>query len=150
MASKQNTNDKKLDCIYAQQEVLENYMDLFKNLPMFTRNIMGEVPDMYGLYCEEEITESEVLDDKDKYINLLLSFIDFMWREMQTDYDNLEDVAERLLDDEYLHMVKACLMKHTSNGEIAIDKECEDCTCPDCFISCEMMSKSANRQKEVQ
>lgn len=83
-------DSKRLDCIYAQQEILENYIGLFRNLPRVTRNIMGEVPDVYGLYCEDEITESELLDDKDKYINLLLSFMDYMWREMQTDYDTLE------------------------------------------------------------
>ena len=71
-------------------------MDLFKNLPHITKNVMGEVPDTYGRYCEEEITEDDLLEDKDKYINLLLSFIDFMWREMQTDYDKLDDKADGL------------------------------------------------------
>lgn len=98
-------DSKRLDCIYAQQEILENYMDLFRNLPPITRNIMGEVPDTYGLYCEEEITEDEITESKDKYISLLLSFIDFMWREMQTDYDNLEDKAYGLLISKNAEMV---------------------------------------------
>ena len=89
-------DSKRLDCIYAQQEILENYMDYFKNLPMITRNIMGEVPDIYERYCEDEITEDELFDDKDKYTNLLLSFINFMWTEMQTDYDKFDDKADGL------------------------------------------------------
>ena len=91
-------DSKRLDCIYAQQEILENYMDLFKNLPHLTKNVMGEVPDIYGQYCEGEITEDELTNTQDKsnYIYLLLSFIDFMWREMQTDYDKLDDKADGL------------------------------------------------------
>lgn len=87
----------KLDCIYSQLDVLDNYMDIFKNLPMLTRNIMGEAPDTYGLYCEGEITESDILKDKDKYITMLLSFMNFMWSEMQSDYDKLEDEAIQIL-----------------------------------------------------
>ena len=89
-------DSKRLDCIYAQQELLENYMSLFRNLPNVTKNVMGEVPDIYELYCEERITESELLNDKDKYISLLLSFIDFMWTEMQTDYDSFDNKADGL------------------------------------------------------
>lgn len=89
-------DSKRLDCIFAQQEILENYRDLFRNLPHVTKNVIGEVPDIYGLYCEGEITESELLDNKDKYINFLLSFIDFMWNEMSRDYDNLDYKADGL------------------------------------------------------
>lgn len=89
-------DSKRLSQILAQQEVLENYMDLFRNLPHITKNVIGEVPDIYGQFCEEEITEEELLKDKDKYIALLLSFINFMWTEMQTDYDKFEEKVDGL------------------------------------------------------
>jgi hypothetical protein len=84
-------DDKRLEALMSQQEVLDLYMSYFRNLPHITKNIIGEVPDIYGQYCEGEITEDEMLEDKDKYINMLLSFINFMWTEMQADYDSFEE-----------------------------------------------------------
>ena len=89
-------DSKQLDALFAQQEVLENYMDLFKNSPNITKNLMGDAPDIYGQYCEEEITEDELIEDKDKYINLLLSFIDFMQSEMQADYNAFDKKIDGL------------------------------------------------------
>lgn len=57
---------------------------------------MGDAPDVYEQYCEEEITEDELLEDKDKYINLRLSFINFILSELQTDYDSFDKKIDGL------------------------------------------------------
>lgn len=88
-------DNKKVDVIMSQQEVLEMYKSYFRNLPMITTNIMGEVEDVYGKFCEDYITEDELQKDKDKYIDFLLSFINFLYLELESDIANCDKQLDK-------------------------------------------------------
>lgn len=78
--------------------MLETLLSDFNNLPHFTKNIMPEVEDVYGKYCDDEITEEELFSDPNKYINFLLSYIEFIRLDMMGLYIDLEDDCHKYQD----------------------------------------------------
>lgn len=116
-------------------------------LKEYNRDALNAVADMSSLFSSWIMD----IENEEDYTKLVESGCVNPMTAMYIYMDMYRHIAETMINEindiEYMEQIRKCIFKHTFNGEIAIDKECEDCICPDCFISCEMMSKSANRQE---
>lgn len=127
------------DCDAEIRECLKDY----------NRDALNAVADMSSLFSSWIMD----IESEEDYTKLIESGSVNPMMAMYIYMNMYRSVAERLIDDindnEYEEQVRSCIMKHNEKGKIRPDEECEDCICPDCYISCELMSQSANRQSEV-
>ena len=56
-----------------------------------------------------------------------------------------EEIIEEMVDEELAEEMRACIRKHTVNGQMVADEECEECYCPDCIYWCELNARSGSR-----
>ena len=90
---KSMTNTREIKALWSAMDELEDFISYFHNLPPQIKDILSEAPDVYGRWCEDEITFAEIDRNSNNMIALLMSFIDFMWSEMVSEYQRLENTA---------------------------------------------------------
>ena len=123
--------------------------EIRKCLKDYNRDALNAVADISSLFSAWIID----IENEEDYTKLVESGQVNPMTAMYIYMDMYRGMAEKLIDeindDEYQEQIRDCLIRHNDKGIIRPDDECEQCTCPDCYISCELMSKSANRQEEV-
>jgi hypothetical protein len=90
---KEMTQTTEIKALWSVMDDLEEFLSYFKNLPIQIRQCAGEIEDVYEKWCEDEITYAEIESNPNKMSALLISFINFMWSEMETEYQRLEERA---------------------------------------------------------